>query len=209
MGSKRIGLARTEALIEALKRDLNLQSTTLTAAKHAGMAVTDGMGAGLTGTGTAPSQSILTIEDQIITTIKIDMTGLNKSNDVGDVIAKSASGAGYLMIYNPSTHGVFHKIEISCVELPTGTNVLLDYDIISCDEINLAQGADAAGATNPVSLTVMGGDIALGQTYQDLTVGQPNATGDALYLCEGVASTGAAAFTAGMLIIRFYGSKTF
>ena len=29
MGSKRIGLARTQALIEGLKRELNLQGTTL------------------------------------------------------------------------------------------------------------------------------------------------------------------------------------
>ena len=209
MGTKRVGLARMEALMENLKRDLDLQSTTLTAAKHAGLTVDGGTGAGLAGTGTAPSQSVLTIEDQIITTIKIDLAGLKKESDEGDVIGLASGGAAYLMIYNPNTHGVFHKIEISCVELPTGTNVLKDFDIISCDEINLAQAGDAAGATNPVSITAMAGNIALGQTYQDLTAGQPNASGDALYLCEGATSTNAQLYTAGMLIIRFYGSRTF
>ena len=68
---------------------------------------------------------------------------------------------------------------------------------------------DAAGGTNPVSLTAMGGNIALGQTYQDLTAGVPNADGDALYLCEGAASGGADTFTAGMLVVKLFGSKTF
>ena len=114
-----------------------------------------------------------------------------------------------MFLYAAATHGVFHKIEISCPELPTGTNVLKDFDIISADETNLTFDGDAAGGTNAVSLTAMNGDIALGQTYQDLTAGQPNADGDAIYLAEGAASTGAATFTGGMLVIKFYGSLTF
>jgi hypothetical protein len=165
---------------------------------------------GLAGTGTAPTVSILTTQDEIITTVKIDLTGLGQSNDVGDVIGRTGVNNAYMFTYAAATHGVFHKIEISCVELPTSaSNNLLDFDIISCDETTLTLNGDAAGATNPVALTAMAGNIALGQTYQDLTAGQPNADGDAIYLTEGAASGGADTFTAGMLVIKFYGSKTF
>ena len=102
-----------------------------------------------------------------------------------------------------------YVIVISCPELPTGTNVLKDFDIISADETNLTFDGDAAGATNAVSLTAMNGDIALGQTYQDLTAGQPNADGDAIYLCEGATSTNQQLFTHGMLIVKFFGHKSF
>ena len=165
---------------------------------------------GLAGTGTAPTVNILTVGDEIITTVKIDLTGLGQSNDVGDVIGRTGVNNAYMFLYSAATHGVFHKIEISCVELPTSaSDNLLDFDIISADETTLTLNGDAAGATNPVSITAMGGNIALGQTYQDLTAGVPNADGDALYLCEGAASGGADTFTAGMLVVKLFGSKTF
>ena len=164
---------------------------------------------GLAGTGTAPTINILTVGDEIITTIKVDLTGLKKKSDVGDVIGKVSVANASLIIYAKATHGVLHKVEISCPELPTGTNVLKDFDIISADETDLTFDGDAAGGTNAVSITAMGGNIALGQTYQDLTAGTPNADGDALYLCEGAASTNAQLFTAGMLVIKLYGSKEF
>ena len=164
---------------------------------------------GLAGTGTAPTQTILTVGDEIITTTKIDLTGLQKQSDVGDVIGKAGTNNAYLFLYAAATHGILHKVEISCVELPTGTNVLLDFDLISCDETTLAANGDAAGATNPVSITAMNGNIALGQTYQDLTAGVPNASGDAIYLCEGATSSNQQLFTAGMLIVKLFGYKTF
>ena len=165
---------------------------------------------GLAGTGTAPTVNILTVGDEIITTIKIDLTGLGQSNDVGDVIGRTGVNNAYLITYAAATHGVIHKVEISCPELPTSSsNNLLDFDIISCDETTLTLNGNAAGATNPISITAMAGNIALGQTYQDLTAGVPNADGDALYLCEGAASGGADTFTAGMLVVKLFGSKTF
>ena len=217
MGNRRMGLGRMEALLEAVDRDLNLENSTLTnctittsaAATFTGTfsaagAATSGTGAGLVGTGTAPSQTTMTIGDQIITTTKIDLTGLKKKSDVGDVIGLDGTNSAYLYIWQAATHGILHKIEISCVELPTATNALLDFDIIAHDTTTLTYDGDASGGT---SLTAMGGNIALGQTYQDLTIGAPTA-GQALYLAEG-ATSGDNVFTAGMIIVRTYGTKTF
>ena len=69
---------------------------------------------------------------------------------------------------------------------------------------------DASGGT---SMTAMNGDIVLGQTYQSYdgaaaVVGQPTA-GQAIYLCEGATSTNQQLFTHGMLIVKFFGHKTF
>ena len=184
-------------------------TTTLTGATTITGAATTGFGAGLAGTGTAPTQTIVTIGEEIITTTKIDLTGLQKQSDVGDVIGKVGGGAAFIALYNPTTHGVLTKIEISCVELPTGTNVLKDFDLISANTAVLAAAGDAAGASNPVALAALGGNIALGQTFQTLTPGVPNASGNAIYLTEGAASTNQQLFTAGMLIVKLYGHKTF
>jgi len=183
--------------------------TTLTGATTITGLTSTGFGAGLAGTGTAPTQTIVQIGEEIITTTKIDLTGLQKQSDIGDVIGKVGGGAAYIAVYNPATHGVLTKIEISCVELPTGTNVLLDFDLISANTSILAVAGDAAGASNAVSLTAMAGNIALGQTYQDLTAGTPNASGNAIYLCEGATSSDQQVYTAGMLIVKLYGHKTF
>ena len=165
---------------------------------------------GLAGTGTAPTVNILRIGDQVITTCKIDLTGLGQSNDVDDVIGRTGVNNAYLFQYVAATHGIFHKIEISCVELPTSaTNNLLDFDLISGDETTLTLGGAANGLTNTTDLTEMGGNIALGQTFQDLTAVSPAGDNDAIYLTEGATSGGADTFTAGMLVIKFYGSKTF
>ena len=168
-----------------------------------------GTGAGLVGTGTAPSQTILTVNDEIITTTKIDLTGLKKESDIGDVIGLDGTNSAYIALYAVATHGILHKIEISCVELPTATNALLDFDIIAHDTTTLTYGGDASGGT---SMTAMNGNIAKGQTYQSYdgataVVGQPT-EGQAIYLCEG-ATSGDNVYTAGMIIIKMFGHKTF
>ena len=168
-----------------------------------------GTGAGLVGTGTAPSQTILTVNDEIITTTKIDLTGLKKKSDVGDVIGKAGTNSAYLALYAVATHGLLHKIEISCVELPTATNALLDFDLIAHDTTTLTYDGDASGGT---SMTAMNGNIALGQTYQSYDgaaaiVGQPT-EGQAIYLAEGNTS-GDNLYTAGMIIVKMFGHKAF
>lgn len=168
-----------------------------------------GTGPGLVGTGTAPSQQITTYNDEIITTTKIDLTGLKKKSDIGDVIGKAGTNSAYIAIYSAATHGILHKIEISCVELPTATNALRDFDLIAHDTTTLTYDGDASGGT---SMTAMNGDIALGQTYQSYDgaaaiVGQPT-EGQAIYLAEG-ATSGDNVYTAGMIIIKMFGHKTF
>ena len=100
----------------------------------------DGHGAGAIGTEVAPVKSIITLNDQIITTIKLDLTGLKAYNDDGDIIGKDATDGAYLLQYVTATHGILYKAEISCIELPTASsNVCLDFDL------SLVAAADGAG----------------------------------------------------------------
>tara|TARA_R110002074_G_scaffold15937_2_gene53898 strand:- start:238 stop:867 length:630 start_codon:yes stop_codon:yes gene_type:complete len=209
MGNKRVGLARTQALIENLKRELNLSTSTTLKNAALTVASTATYGAGAVSTEIAPQTFVQNIGGEIVTTILLDLTGLKKKNDVGDVIGLDGGGAAYLLQWNTTTHGIPYKIEMSCLELPAcASNNLLDFDVIAVDESNLAYDGDAAGGTNPVAMFAAAGNTAKGTTIRNLTAGAV-ASDQYLYLCDGATSTGADTFTAGKLVIRFYGRVTF
>ena len=213
MGSKRIGLARTQALIQNLKRELNLQGTTLSGADTSGQAtpIADAHGAGAISTEVAPKHyRYRTPDGTFINTIELDLTGLKSYSDEGDAIGLDGVAGAFITKYVASTFGILYKIEVSCIELPTAdSNVLLDFDLLSAQEATL-QGDNAVdGATNPIDLFVSGGNFALGETKQQLAAGQPNADGDSIYLVSGNTHGGASVFTRGKLVIKFYGHPTF
>ena len=209
MGTKRVGLARTQALLENLKREVNLStSTTLKGMNLSVTATTGAAGAGLTGdSSTSPQVFVQTIGGEIVTTVLLDLDGLVKESTVGDVIGADSSAAAYLFRYVEATHGVPYKLEMSCIVLPTGTNPLKDFDIIAADEAALSQDDSASGATNAVSLFAAAGNFAKGQTIQSLAV--VPATNQYVYLAEGATSTNKQTFTAGKLVIKMYGRASF
>ncbi len=162
-------------------------------------------GAGAIGTEVAPTTRVSQINDEKITTITLDLTGLKKKSDIGDVIGLDGVNGAYLLQYKTATHGILYKAEISCLELPTGTNVLKDFDLIAIASATLTFDGDASGGT---SILASGGNIALGQTIRSLAVGSPT-NEHYLYLAEGATSTDAQLFTAGKLVIRLYGHASF
>lgn len=164
-------------------------------------------GAGLLSTEVAPSVRISKLNDEVITTIKIDLTGLDHSNSLGDAIGLGAGGAAYMLQYKTAVHGILTKAEIHCLELPTASsNPCLDFDIISDDSGAIVE--DGAPATNNVTVLESGANVAKGTVIVDTALGVP--TNDQyLYLCVGAAPGGAATHTAGKLIIKLYGHLTF
>ena len=96
-------------------------------------------------------------------------------------------------------------MELSCLELPTGTNVLLDFDIIAQSAADVAYDDDISGGT---SILASGGNIAKGQTITNETVSPPT-TSHYLCLADGATSTDAQVFTAGKLTVRLYGRASF
>ena len=206
MGSKRVGLARTQALLESLRREIDL--STATTLKNAQVTVgpeAATYGAGAISTEVAPSTFIQNVGGDIVTTIQVDLTGLKKKSDVGDVIGLDGVSGAYLLQFLSAKHGILYKVEMSCIELPTGTNVLKDFDLIANSSATLAYDGDASGGT---SIFAAGGDFALGTTIQNLAVTQPT-NEHYIYLCEGATSTNAQVFTAGKLVIKLYGRASF
>ena len=63
---------------------------------------------------------------------------------------------------------------------------------------------DLSGGT---AVLASGGDLALGDTIQSLTVN--GASNDYYYLTTGGAHTGDSVYTAGKLMVKFYGHPTF
>ena len=162
-------------------------------------------GAGVIGTEVAPTTRISKINDEIITTITLDLTGLKKASDIGDVIGLDGTPGAYLLQYVTATHGILYRAELSCIELPTGTNVLKDFDLIIHSSAVLTYDGDASGGT---AILASGGNVAKGTTIESLAVGSPTSN-HYLYLAEGATSTNAQLFTAGKLVIRLFGHKSF
>ena len=202
MGSKRIGLARVEKLLENLKRELDFTGSDLLLGKKQPAT----HGAGAISTEIAPVTYISKRNNEIVTTIQVDLTGLKKANDVGDAIGLDGTDGCYLLQYNTTTHGVLYKVELACIELPTAaSNVLLDFDLITQSAADVAYDDDVSGGT---AILTAGGNIALGTTLVNTVVGAPS-NGHYLVLADGNTSGGADVFTAGKLIIKLYGYASF
>jgi len=154
-------------------------------------------GIGLIGTSSfgAPRTYRYTVNGEMITDIKIDLTGLASKNTADDVIGLAAGGVAYLCHYLTATHGVVYKIELICLETPTGGDN--DINVVANSSALLLY--DSAGGT---AYGVNGGDAVAGQVVEDLVQGLTPS--HYLYLTAGTGDT-AATYTAGQFIIRLHG----
>ena len=95
---------------------------------------TAGAGLASTDTQSLPQTRVSRINDEIVTTITMNLKGLDHSNSAGDIIGLGAGGAAALLQYKTATHGILYKAEISCLSIPTASsNPCLDFDIVSDD----------------------------------------------------------------------------
>ena len=78
-----------------------------------------GRGAGAL-TGSAFSVKTANINGECVTTILVDLEGMKSKNDEGDVIGIAGTANSYLMKWETARHGVAYKLEMACLEAPTG-----------------------------------------------------------------------------------------
>lgn len=152
-------------------------------------------GAGVIGTGVAPSTSRSTRDGVIITDIKLDLTGLASVATANDVIGLSAGGVAYIGQNVVATNGVIFKMELICLETPVGGD----------DDVNVVADASALleyNGAGGVAYGVNGGDAVAGQVVENLVQGLT--ANHYLYLTAGTGDT-AAAYTAGQFIVRLHG----
>lgn len=155
-------------------------------------------GAGAEGTAFAPRLYRSRVNDFIITTIHVDLTGLKvKGTAQNDVIGLGAGGAAYLARYVTATWGLVYRIEVICLEAPAGSNTTTDIDIAG----NSSASLEYDGAAGAAEMDV--GGLAVTAIYTD---NAPALTAnDYIYLVEGDTAASQGTYTAGQLIIKFYG----
>lgn len=152
-------------------------------------------GAGAIGTGAAPVTYRYALNGSIITEIKMDLQGLASVATANDVIGLAAGGVAYIGQNVVATNGIIYKIELICLETPTGGDN--DVNVVVNSSASLAY--DGAGGT---TYGVNGGDAVAGQVVQNLVQGLT--ANHYFYLTAGTGDT-AAAYTAGQFLIRLHG----
>lgn len=170
----------------------------LTGAQTTDVALSATWGAGLIGTGVAPTAFRRTENGVIITTYKIDVTGLTGKGTVADdcIGLKVGAADSYLCQYTTALFGVVYKIEMHYLETPAGCGTLV--------EIDLSANAAAKEYDEAVGdVCLDSGLTAAGQTAQALVSGL--VANHYIHLVEGNANGDDTVFTAGQLIIKFYG----
>lgn len=213
MGSKRIGLARTQALIENLKRELSMGGTTFTNVTQQGTSTSTAGPGAVSGSVTAPVTRVSTLNGEIITTITVDIQNLSASAGATGVVIGNEEGGddntdhAYLLTWSDATNGICYKAEMSCLETPAGNGggTALDIDLKLNSAATLIQGGTATGDT----LIATAESWAAGMTKQALDA--PIDDTYSLYLVNGatVAATGDAQYSAGKFVIRLYGHADF
>ena len=207
MGSKRVGLARTQTLLQNLKREIDL--TVQTTLKNAKITVAEEAatnGAGAISTEIAPKTFIQEIGGDIVTTIQMDLTGLEvKGTSANDVIGLDGVAGAYLLQYRAAVHGILYKVEVAMLELGaagsgTITNVF---------NLNLNSSATLAFDGAAGSATVFEGSALVKGTSQTYNTPAGGTDTHYLYLTEGNTAASNGTYNAGKLVIKLYGRASF
>ena len=173
-------------------------------ALHMESTSTTGRGAGAA-TGSAYSCKVANINGETVTTLLVDIEGMKSMNDEGDVIGITGTDSASLMKWSNSINGILYKVEMACLEAPTGGTE--DIDLLCNSSATATYDTDGSGFTD---LLLAGGDWAVGKR-----LGTDGANGtqtgltnlDHIYLTSGDTGTNGI-YTAGKFIIKFYGVKT-
>lgn len=213
MGSKRVGLARTQALIENLKRELSMGGTTFTNVTQQGTSTSTAGPGAVSGSVTAPVTRVSTLNGEIITTITVDMQNLSASAGAAALVIGNKEGgvdnsdSAKLITWDNATNGICYKVEMSCLETPAGNggSTAFDIDLMLNSSAASVQGSSATGevliaaaASWDSGITKQQLDAAIDDTYS-------------IFLTNGatVGATGNAQYSAGKFVIRLYGHADF
>ena len=173
--------------------NLNNRFDSLKAAEH---------GAGAIGTAFAPRTYRRTENGIIITTIKVDITGLAITGTAqGAAIGLDGIDGCYIGRYVLATYGNVYKIEMICVETPTEATSTFEQDIDLC----YTTASDVkAGEDVDVDIIAAARDWVVGEHAVNV-IPKLTPDGDYLYLAGGDTAGDTAVYGGGQFIISFYG----
>ena len=157
-------------------------------------------GTGVQGTGDAYKLDIADINNEKITTVVLDLQGLSSSGADNGIIGLDGSTSSYLMKWDTPTNGNLYKVEVGCGETLSGG--VTDIDLAFSASIQSTHAT--ISQSNAVFFT---SDSARDQgdfKSPESMIGVPT-NNDYLYLVNGTGGQSGGAYTAGKLIIKFYG----
>ena len=210
MGSKRVGLARTQALLQGLKRELLMTGSTWVSQDGIGSASDATFGTGFhSGSTFEPTTKVTTVNGEIITTIAFDLTNLSASSAANKIVGNKEAGVAetapaHLIKWSNSKNGIMYKAELSCLELPTSdADTCIDFDVEAGTTASV-YAASVAGSA--VVVLASGGNFALGTTKTSDAV---NTVADEsfIYLTTGAGFAQGNKYTAGQFILKLYGHE--
>jgi len=176
----------------------------------AGAGVSEGGG----GTGAVLDSFVGELNNEIVTTIRLDIHGLNCATGQSKVIGNASAAANaFITQLDAAVNGVIYKAEMGCVEMPgSGGTVLTDIDLVVSTAALNAQ-ADASAAANFKAFIAPGGNYTPGVQVRS-TVGASldsdvGGSGYFLYIVNGAGGTSTGEYNAGQFIIKLYGAKPF
>ena len=148
------------------------------------------------------------VNGQIVTTILVDIEGLVVSGDAKDVIGESGYPNAYITKITQAVNGIPFKAEMSCLEVPAGSNTTSDLDLAA----NTAELAESAAYDSGTSLLLINGLIShTPGTYRPSSV--TGFTADLhnyyLYLANGSGANSGGTYTSGKFMIRLFATALF
>ena len=214
MGGKRVGLARTQKLIQNLKRELQMSGSKLrdmniNAKRH------DWSGNGLqSGSIGVPRTMVQEYGDEIITTFQIDLQNLSGSSTAGEVIGVHNATTGsesyaYMFQWYTAVNGVCYKVDLACIEAPAGGAANAHFEL-SSSTLNVFEHGDTPSG-DPTGIVDFTSNISGNQVIAKDQIDNSPGNQEYIYLVAGTGTAAASAgqYTAGKLVIKFYSYKSF
>ncbi len=156
MGSKRIGLARIQALIENLKRELKLSTDTTIDVGGINTTAQMEAGSGITAVSTAVRHSVVKVGNVFHTQIVIDLAGLESAGSADKIIGNATDANAHFGQITAAVNGTIMAGRVTCLETPTTGEP--DIDLFSGTVATAAAASAAASLTGGVSLLAAGQD---------------------------------------------------
>ena len=189
------GPVRSENGFQTISVNSTTGAVTVTGSIGSGMGTPAAASAGIAGTAAVYETSVARNNGIVVTSIMLDLTGLNSGGTAGDIIGKNGSGVAYIGRIVTTDNGTVFGVHMTCYETPAGGDT--DIDLYSATE---GTGVEDSAITALTETQIINsGALSAGS----VVYGTDIAANQYLYLVgQGTAN---ATYTAGRLLIEIFG----
>ena len=162
------------------------------------------------GFGDAASLSITVskMNNEIVTTILVDIQGLKGANGVKDVIGDDGEANAYMTKITSPVNGFIYRVTMACIEQPNGN--VKDIDL-TANTTAQTHGADYDSSGAGIAVITAGGNWNRGSFEGSANGPAGTALADGLHdhylmLSAGAGGGGTSDYSAGQFVIKLYGA---